>query len=201
MNKNMNPPGNRERAPKNTNPTGRNGSRPAESNGDELDEDNGLREMLIDEMADVYHAEKQLLKALPKMAKAAQSDALREAFEAHLKETQEQVSRLEQAFTLLDEKTKSKTCKAMEGLLEEGAEMMEDNEGKPTIDAALIAAAQKVEHYEIASYGTLRAWAKQLGEEEVAALFDETLGEEKVADEKLTGIAEETANLTAEEAD
>lgn len=204
MNKDLNPEGNRQRAPKNTNPTGRNGSRPAddaEESNDESKEDSGLRELLIDEMADVLHAEKQLLKALPKMAKAAQSEALTEAFESHLAETEQQIARLEQAFTILDEKVKSKTCKAMKGLLEEGTEMLEEHKGEPTIDAALIAAAQKVEHYEIASYGTLCAWAKQLGEEEAAELFGETLQEEKAADEKLTGIAEETANTHAEEAD
>lgn len=158
-----------------------------------------LREVLIDEIADVYSAEQQLLKALPKMAKAAQSEELREAFESHLEETQQQAKRLEEAIASLDETMKSKKCKAMEGLLEEGAEMMEEHKGEPTIDAVLIAAAQKVEHYEIASYGTLCAWAQQLGEDEARELFTESLEEEKAADEKLTGIAEATANAQAEQ--
>lgn len=205
MKQSMNSETNRENAPKDSKSTGRtergraNGSEEPSENGEQ--ESNGLREMLVDEMADVYHAEKQLLKALPKMAKAAQSAALREALEEHLEETEEHVTRLEEAFAGLEEEVKSKKCKAMEGLLAEGEELMKEHEGEPTIDAALIAAGQKVEHYEIASYGTLQAWAQQLGEDEAAQLFGETLEEEKAADEKLTAIAEDAANTRAEAAE
>jgi len=153
----------------------------------------------VDEVADVHSAEQQLIKALPKMAKAAQSEELRTAFETHLEETLAQVNRLKEAMESIGEPLKSKKCKAMEGLLAEGKEMMEEHKGEPTIDAVLIAAAQKVEHYEIASYGTLIAWAKQLGHDDAAELLTETLDEEKAADEKLTGIAENTANTEAEE--
>jgi ferritin-like metal-binding protein YciE len=153
-----------------------------------------LRETFLDELADVYDAEKQLLKALPKMAKAAQSEELREAFEEHLEETQRHVERLEQVFEAFEQPAKGKKCKAMQGLVEEGSELIEEEMG----DAALICAAQKVEHYEIASYGSLRAWAALLEEEEAADLLEETLEEEKAADEKLNEIAEATIN--AEEA-
>jgi ferritin-like metal-binding protein YciE len=199
MNKNItqetNRARNRERASKSTTSRHRAAADGADS------EDNGLHDLLIDEIADVYNAEKQLLKALPKMVKAAQSTALREAFDNHLSETERHVTRLEEAAAQLNEKIQNKKCQAMEGLLEEGSEMMEEHEGKPTIDAVLIAAAQKVEHYEIASYGTLCAWAKELGEGEVVQLLVETLGEEKAADEILTELAEETANIRAEEAE
>jgi ferritin-like metal-binding protein YciE len=160
--------------------------------------DNPLHEVFLEEVADVHNAEQQLIKALPKMAKAAQSEELRAAFEAHLEETLSQVDRLKEAMESIGETLKSKKCKAMEGLLAEGKEMMEEHKGEPTIDAVLIAAAQKVEHYEIASYGTLVAWANELGHEEAAELLAETLEEEKAADEKLTQIAESTANAGAE---
>jgi ferritin-like metal-binding protein YciE len=201
MNKNIthetNRAGNGQRAPKSSTSQDRAG----EEGADFEQEDNGLRDLLLDEIADVYSAEKQLLKALPKMAKAAQSPALRGAFEDHLAETERHVVRLEDAASLLEEEIENKKCKAMAGLLEEGADMMQDNEGEPTIDAVLIAAAQKVEHYEIASYGTICAWARELGEDEVLQLMAETLAEEKTADETLTDIAESTANREAEEAD
>jgi ferritin-like metal-binding protein YciE len=158
-----------------------------------------LHETFLEEVADVHNAEQQLLKALPKMAEAAQSDELREAFENHLGETKEHVERLEQAMSAIGESLKNKKCKAMEGLLAEGKEMMEDHAGEPSLDAVLIAAAQKVEHYEIASYGTLAAWAGQLGHDEALDLFTRTLEEEKAADEKLTEIAENLANAAAEE--
>ncbi len=151
---------------------------------------NELRETFVEELKDIYDAEKQLLKALPKMAKAAEHEELKDAFEAHLHETEEHVRRLEQVFRLMNQPAKGKKCKAMQGLLEEGEELIREDEG----DAALICAAQKVEHYEIASYGSLESWAKLMGEQEVANLVGETLGEEKSADEKLTGIAEETIN-------
>jgi ferritin-like metal-binding protein YciE len=149
-----------------------------------------LRETFLDELADVFDAEKQLLKALPKMAKAAQNQELREAFESHLEETQGHVERLEQVFEIFGEPAKGKKCKAMQGLVEEGSELIEEEEG----DAALICAAQKVEHYEIASYGTLATWARLLQQEDAADLLEETLEEEKAADEKLTGLAENNIN-------
>jgi ferritin-like metal-binding protein YciE len=148
-----------------------------------------IRELLIEEMADLYDAEKQLVKALPKMAKAASNEQLREAFENHLEQTRSHVQRLEQAFELLDQKAKGKPCAAMKGLVEEGKETMEEDDlSDGLMDSAIIAAAQKVEHYEIAGYGTLSAWARSLGLDEVAGLLEETLAEEKEADEKLTQV-------------
>src|SRR5436190_20731087 len=140
---------------------------------------NQLRETFIEELKDIYDAEKQLLKALPKMSKAAKHEELKEAFESHLHETQEHVRRLEQVFKTMGQPAKGKKCKAMQGLVEEGEELISEEEG----DAALICAAQTVEHYEIASYGSLESWAKLMGEEEAANLLSETLGEEKSADE------------------
>lgn len=149
-----------------------------------------LRETFIEELKDIYDAEKQLTKALPKIAKAAKHDELRGALESHLEETEGHVERLEKVFELFDETVKGKKCKAMEGLLAEGKELIDEKEG----DAALICAAQKVEHYEIASYGSLISWARLLGEEEAADLLEETLGEEEQADEKMTDLAESIIN-------
>lgn len=157
----------------------------------------GLRETLIEELKDLYDAEKQLVKALPKMAKAAENEELKAAIESHLEETETHVERLEQAFEVLGETAKGKKCKAMAGLIEEAQDLIKEEEG----DAALICAAQKVEHYEIASYGALRAWAELLDESEAADLFQETLDEEKEADEKLTEIAETAANPEGAEED
>ena len=154
-----------------------------------------LRETFIDELKDLYDAEKQLLKGLPKMAKAAENEELKAAFEEHLEITNEHVKRLEKVFKLFGEQPKGKKCKAMQGLLEEGQELIEEEAG----DAALICAAQKVEHYEIASYGSLVAWARLLEESEAEDLLEETLSEEKETDEKLTEIAETAANPEAEE--
>ena len=154
-----------------------------------------LRETFVEELQDIYDAEKQLLKALPKMAKAASHEELKEAFETHLEETENHVNRLEQVFESIDEKAKGKKCKAMQGLVEEGQERISEEEG----DAALICAAQKVEHYEIATYGSLCSWAKLLGETEAADILGETLEEEKAADEKLTGIAESVINVEEKE--
>jgi ferritin-like metal-binding protein YciE len=154
-----------------------------------------LRETFIDELKDLYDAEKQLLKGLPKMAKAAENEELRTAFEEHLEVTSEQVKRLEQVFKIFGEEPKGKKCKAMQGLLEEGQELIEEEAG----DAALICAAQKVEHYEIASYGSLVAWARLLDESDARELLEETLSEEKETDEKLTEIAETAANPEADE--
>jgi ferritin-like metal-binding protein YciE len=156
---------------------------------------NTLRETFLNELADIYDAERQLLKALPKMAKAAQHEDLKAGLESHLTETQTHVQRIEQAFEALGEKPKAKKCKAMKGLIEEGDEIISERQG----DAALICGAQKVEHYEIATYGSLKAWAEILGETDAAELIEETLEEEKAADEKLTEIAEETINAEESE--
>ena len=153
-----------------------------------------LRETFLEELSDLYDAEKQLLKALPKMHKAAENEELKEAFESHLEETERHVERLEQVFALFNEPAKAKKCKAMQGLIAEGQELIDEDEG----DAALICAAQKVEHYEIASYGSLLAWARLLGEDPAAGLLEETLDEEKAADEKLSGIAETAVNVEDE---
>lgn len=162
---------------------------------------NPLYELFLEELADMYNAEQQLITALPKMASVAQSDELRDAFGEHLKETGEQAKRIEEAFRTLDETLPKKKCKAMEGLLAEGKELMDEHKSKPSLDAALIAAAQKVEHYEIASYGTLCIWAQQLDLQDVLECFQQSLEEEKSADEKLTAIAESLANEAAENDD
>lgn len=159
-----------------------------------------LRELFVDELKDVYHAEKQLLKVLPKMAKAAQSQKLAKAFETHLEETKGQVERLEQIFEHLEMPARGKKCKGMEGIIEEGQELMEEAEGD-ALDAALIGAAQKVEHYEIASYGTLRTYARMLGDDWSAGLLQQTLDEEGETDKKLTQLAESEVNLEAVEAE
>jgi len=160
--------------------------------------DNDLHELFLDELADVYNAEQQLTKALPKMAKAAESDELREAIEEHLEETEEHVSRLEQVAESLDESLKRKTCQAMKGLIEEADDLLKEQKGTSALDAAIIAACQKVEHYEIASYGTLCAWAEQMGHDEAAKLLRQTEEEESAADEKLTEVAETIANERAQ---
>jgi ferritin-like metal-binding protein YciE len=156
--------------------------------------DNDLHELFLDELSDLYSAEKQLTKALPKMIKAAQAQELKDAIAAHLKETEGHVGRLEQVAESLEEKLKRKTCAAMEGLVKEASELLEEQKGKSSLDAAIIAAAQKVEHYEIASYGTVRAWAEEMGQAEAVELLNETLEEESAADEKLTEIAETLTN-------
>lgn len=154
-----------------------------------------LKETFHDELKDLYDAENQLLKGLPKMAKAAEHQELQVAFEDHLEETKVHIKRLEKVFQSIDEKPARKACKAMKGLLEEGQELIEEEAG----DAALIAGAQKVEHYEIASYGSLAAWARLLGNDEAAELLEETLDEEKATDEKLTEIAESAVNVDESE--
>ncbi len=159
-----------------------------------------IRELYIDELRDLYNAETQIVKALPKMAKASSNDQLRDAFEEHLRETSEQVSRLEQIFEMLGEKPTGKKCLGMEGLVKEAAETMRESYEDPVMDAALIGAAQRVEHYEIAGYGTVREFAQLLGEEEHLSLLEETLNEEKQADEKLTQIAQEI-NAQAQQED
>ena len=160
---------------------------------------NELHELFLDELADIYNAEQQLTKALPKLAKAAKSEELREAFEMHFEETRNQINRLEQVAESVGGAVKRKKCQGMEGLIEEGEEMMDEKEDSAALDAALILAAQKVEHYEIASYGGLRAWAELMGHTEAVDLLQETLDEEKAADEKLNHIAESSANAQAEQ--
>jgi ferritin-like metal-binding protein YciE len=158
-----------------------------------------LQELYLEQLQDIYDAEKQLTKALPKMAKSATNDELKAAFEQHLEQTEEHVSRLERVFEELGEKPKGKKCKAMQGLLEEGKEMMEEDASEEVMDAGLIGAAQKVEHYEIATYGTLRTYAELLGFDDQADLLQETLDEEKDTDENLTELAVSCVNLEAEE--
>ena len=155
--------------------------------------------LLEEELKDIYSAEKQLLKALPKMARNASSDELRAALEEHLTVTEGQVTRLEEVFETLGKTARAKTCKAMQGLIEEATEMMEEDADDAVMDAGIIAAAQKVEHYEIASYGTVRTWAKLCGEENAAELLQETLDEETEADQNLTELAENFVNPAAEE--
>lgn len=157
-----------------------------------------LRELYIDELRDLYNAETQLVKALPKMAKAAANDQLKEAFEEHLRETSEHVSRLEQIFEQLGEKASGKKCLGMEGLVKEGSETMKEDYEDAVKDAAIIGAAQRVEHYEMAGYGTVRAFAELLGENEHVSLLEKTLEEEKNADQKLTQLAEEINPEAAE---
>jgi ferritin-like metal-binding protein YciE len=151
----------------------------------------GLKELFIEELKDLYNAENQLVKALPKMAKAASSEELRDGFTEHLEQTKGHVQRLEQIFQTLGESPKGKKCKGMEGLVEEGSEVMEEDFEGSLMDAALIGAAQRVEHYEIAAYGTVCAFAEELGNTEAASLLNETLEEEKETDEKLTKLAEQ----------
>ena len=160
-----------------------------------------LHDLYVEELRDLYNAENQLLKALPKMARAASDESLRAAFEEHLEVTRGQVDRLDRIFKKLGEKPTGKKCVAMEGLIKEGKEMMEENAAPAVLDAALIAAAQKVEHYEIAGYGTVRTYARMLGYEEAADLLQETLDEEGETDQKLTDLAESVINVEAEEAE
>lgn len=148
-----------------------------------------LHDLFVDELKDLYNAETQLVKALPKMAKAAASDDLRTAFEDHLKETEHQVERLEAIFKQIDASPKGKKCQAMAGLIEEGKEMIEAEGEDPVKDAALIAAAQRVEHYEIAGYGTVRTYARLLGFDDAVQMLQETLDEEAAADQKLSELA------------
>ena len=157
-----------------------------------------LEPLFVEELRDIYNAENQLLKALPKMAKGANSPELKRAFEEHLEQTREQVERLDEIFEKLGKNAKGKTCKAMKGLIEEGSEMMEEDGEDSVMDAAIIAGAQKIEHYEIASYGTVRAWAEQLGNEDAVDLLQQTLDEESEANEKLTELAESSVNVEAQ---
>ena len=156
-----------------------------------------LHDAFVDELRDTYDAEKQLTKALPKMAKAANSPELREAIESHLEETRQQVERLEQVFESLDEKAKGKHCDGIAGIIQEAQAIMQEDFDESTADAVLIAAAQRAEHYEMAAYGTLVAWARAMGHDDAADLLQETLDEEKAADEKLNSLAEGGINEEA----
>lgn len=169
-----------------------------ENEGDQMDND--LHKLFLEELADIYNAEQQLTKALPKVAKNVETEELREAIESHLEETREHVTRLEEVADSLNESLKRKTCAAMKGLLEEADEIMKEQKSSSALDAAIIAAAQKVEHYEIASYGTLIAWARQMNHDEAVDLLEQTLEEEKAADQKLTSVGESVANQKAQSA-
>jgi ferritin-like metal-binding protein YciE len=159
-----------------------------------------LDDLFYETLKDIYYVEKTLVKALPRMAKAAESDELREAFETHLEETEGQVERLEQVFEIIDKPAKAKTCEAIKGLTEEAKEVMKDFKGTSALDAGLLSAAQAVEHYEISRYGTLKAWAQELGHSQAVRLLDATLQEEKKADQILTKVAESNVNQRAEAA-
>jgi ferritin-like metal-binding protein YciE len=159
-----------------------------------------LEDLFHDTLKDIYFAEKKILATLPKMAKAAQSQELKNAFLKHRTETEGHVARLEKVFGIIQEKPQGKTCAAIVGITEEGAEIMEEYEGSPALDAGLLAAAQAVEHYEISRYGTLRTWAEELGLDNAASLLEATLEEEKATDETLTEIAESVVNQEAEAA-
>ena len=159
-----------------------------------------LRDLFHDTLKDIYFAEKKILGTLPKMAKAAQSEDLKAAFEKHEGETEEHVNRLEQVFEEIDAKPQGKTCDAIMGIIEEGQEVMKEYKGQPALDAGLLAAAQAVEHYEISRYGTLRTWAQELGLDEAVKLLEATLAEEKATDAALTELAESEVNQHAEAA-
>src|SRR4051794_1486884 len=156
-----------------------------------------LNDLFHDTLKDIYYAEKQILKALPKMAKAASSDKLRAAFEKHHGETEGQIERLEEIFELLGKPARGKKCDAIEGILDEGKEIMEEYTGAPALDAGLLASAQAVEHYEIARYGTLKSWAAKLSMASAVRLLDQTLAEEKKTDDTLSQIAETAVNAEA----
>lgn len=156
-----------------------------------------MEDLYVQELKDLYDGEKQILKALPKMAKAATSDALKTAFEEHLQQTQRQVERLEQIFNNRGEKASGKKCKGIEGIIEEGSELMDEVDESPLLDAGMIAAAQKVEHYEMAGYGTVCTFAERLGDNQAAGLLRQTLEEEKATDKKLSQLAETMINEEA----
>lgn len=159
-----------------------------------------MNDLFVDQLKDIYYAEKQILRALPKMAKAADEEEVRKAFEMHRTETEAQIERLEQVFELAGVAARGKTCEAIVGILDEGKEVMEDYEGSEALDAALIASAQAVEHYEMARYGTLKALATQLGMKDAVKLLDQTLAEEKKTDELLTKVALSVANRKSKKA-
>ena len=158
---------------------------------------NSLEDLFVEQLQDLYDAEHQITKALPKMAKAASSSQLQQAFQMHLQQTEQQIQRLEQVFESVGQKAKGKTCEAMKGLIKEGDELMSMNAAPEVLDAGLIASAQRVEHYEMAGYGSVRTWAQQLGNQQAVQLLQQTLDEEGETDHKLTQIAESMVNTRA----
>lgn len=158
-----------------------------------------LDDLFYETLKDIYYAERKILKTLPKMARGAQDPKLKAAFEKHKEETEGQIERLQQVFEIIGKRPRAKTCPAIDGIIEEGEEIMEDFKGAPALDAGLLAAAQAVEHYEISRYGTLSAWAKQLGLKDAAKLLDETLAEESKTDDALSKLAETAVNVAAGE--
>ena len=158
-----------------------------------------LDDLFYDTLKDIYFAERQILKALPKMARAASSDKLKAAFEKHKEETQGQIERLQEIFELLGKRAQGKTCEAIQGIIAEGEEIMEDFKGSPALDAGLISSAQAVEHYEMARYGTLKAWAEQLGHKQAVQLLDATLKEETKTDADLSSLATASLNASGKE--
>jgi ferritin-like metal-binding protein YciE len=159
-----------------------------------------LDELFHDTLKDIFYAERKILAALPKLAKAAQNEDLRAAFEKHEGETEQQVARLEQVFELIEKKPQGKKCPAIDGIIEEGQEIMKEYKGSPALDAGLVSAAQSVEHYEISRYGTLRRWAEEMGLNEAVELLEQTLEEEKATDEALTELADAVVNQEAQAA-
>ncbi|CCF20634.1 conserved hypothetical protein [Pseudorhizobium banfieldiae] len=159
-----------------------------------------LDDLFYETLKDIYYAERQILKALPKMARAAQDEKLKTAFQDHKEETEGQIERLKQVFEIIGKRARGKTCDAIEGIISEGEEIMEEFKDTPALDAGLLAAAQAVEHYEISRYGTLRSWAQQLGLKDAVKLLEETLAEESKTDEKLTGLAKTAVNSAARKA-
>lgn len=159
-----------------------------------------LNDLFYETLKDIYYAERQIVKALPKMARGAQDPKLKAAFETHKEETEGQIERLKQVFEIIGKRAQGKTCDAIEGILSEGDEILEEFKGTRALDAGLLAAAQAVEHYEISRYGTLRAWALQLGLKDAAKLLDETLKEESKTDDLLTDLAESAVNIAAKKA-
>lgn len=157
-----------------------------------------LEDLFHETLKDIYYAERKILKALPKMARGAQDEKLKAAFLQHKEETEVQVERLQQVFEIIGKRPRAKTCPAIDGIVEEGEEIMEEFKGSPALDAGLLAAAQAVEHYEISRYGTLRAWAQQLGYQDAVKLLEETLAEESKTDESLTKLAEKAVNAAAQ---
>ena len=156
-----------------------------------------LADLFYDTLKDIYFAERQILKALPKMARAAQSEQLKQGFLKHKEETEGQVERLQQVFEIIGKRAQGKTCEAIQGIIAEGEEVIEEFKGSPAVDAGLISAAQAVEHYEIARYGTLKTWAKQLGHDKAVVLLDQTLQEEGATDKALSKLALSAANIKA----
>jgi ferritin-like metal-binding protein YciE len=159
--------------------------------------DKTLEDLFSETLRDIYHAEKQIVRALSKMAKATKTDELRDAFEMHREETETQIERLEKVFEMIGKRPRGKPCEAIEGIIEEGKEVMEDFKGSDALDAGLLAGAQAVEHYEISRYGTLKAWAAELGLKDAAKLLDETLKEEEQTDKKLSELAVRAINKQA----